>query len=29
MHERSFVLEPLAELAPAIAAAAQATGIHS
>jgi 2-amino-4-hydroxy-6-hydroxymethyldihydropteridine diphosphokinase len=29
MHERAFVLEPLAELAPALAASARATGIHS
>jgi 2-amino-4-hydroxy-6-hydroxymethyldihydropteridine diphosphokinase len=29
MHERSFVLVPLAEVAPALAASAQAGGIHS
>jgi 7,8-dihydro-6-hydroxymethylpterin-pyrophosphokinase len=29
MHERAFVLEPLAELAPEVAAAARAAGIHS
>lgn len=29
MHERTFVLEPLAELAPEVAAAARAAGIHS
>lgn len=29
MHERAFVLLPLAEVAPALAASAQAGGIHS
>lgn len=29
MHERAFVLEPLMELAPEVAAAARAAGIHS